>query len=495
MTEQKGISMHAITGRISRAFLYFCVSSIVVMSLLGGHQVSQSEVPLSDLGLFHAPTPPNAGGIERAADGESDGPIDPDNISSRNEVSVAVHPKKPNVIVAAMHDFAENADGPAVVAYRSTDGGDSYKRTGIFRPPVSSAWTADPAVAFDSRGRAYVSYLQSAVRDSDGSYGGGGVFVARSDDGGGSWAEPRQAVKSFEQGVCAGQDKTFMGVGPAPSGKGDIVYLSWQEYQTPEPDTCDDLSAGVVIKVAHSSDGGRSFSRPKALSTRKEYTFGSMPRVAPDGTVYVSFLLAQGSGCEASPNTTLSVVLAKSKDGGKSFSRSTVEEICAADAIANGAILGANSVPVIDVADDGTLAAVWTAGEGDGDTKLEIVVSSNEGHNWRRLPDLAVGPETASLQEWLAFGPDGRLHVMYLAAAPGGLFDAYLASFEGKTWSDPQRLSSFSSTGLGAYPGFGLGHYPGFDVGKDGVGHAMWPDARGLPAMYTLDIWTRSLSL
>ena len=477
-------------NRLSKA-----VFIALIICLVGSQQAAPSLYPKDDLGLFHPPTPPEASQIERALAGDGDGPIDPDNVSTRNEVSVAVHPHRPKVVVAAMHDFAENSPGPAVVTYQSMDGGDSYRRTGLFRPYVGEAWTADPAVAFDSQGRAYVSFLQSAVRDSDGSYGGGGVYVARSDDGGGNWDEPRLAVASFEQDVCAGQDKTFIGVGPARRGNKDVVYLSWQEYQTPEPDTCDDLSAGVVIKVAHSTDGGRSFSRPVALSTRKEHSFGSMPRVTPEGVVHVSFLLAAGSGCVSNPNATLRVVLATSRDGGRSFSRSTVDEICAADAIANGVMLGANSIPIIDIADDGTLAAVWTAGEGDGDTKLQVVVSENDGRSWQRRPDLAVGPTSTSLQEWLAFGPDGRLHVMYMAATPGGTYDTYVASTERGSWSEPRKLSSAPSLGLGAYPGFGLGHYPGFDVGSDGVGHAMWSDARGLPAMYTLDVWTRSLSL
>lgn len=427
---------------------------------------------------------------------ERDRPIDGDRASSRNEVSVAAHPRDPEVVVAAMHDFAENktGDGPAVAVYLSRNGGDSYKRVAVFAPFVSEVWTADPSVAFDSKGRVYVAFLQGVVQNSQGTYKGGGLFVARSDDGGLSWGQPRLAAPSVSQGYCGGPDKPFLGIGPGDSGR-DVLYLSWQEHQSSDPSACEDFAAGTIVKVARSTDGGRSFSSALPLSTLRERAFGSMPRIDPEGVARVSFLVPGGSGCPDNPNFSLKMVIATSRDGGKSFSRSVVDETCAVSLASNGAALGANSIPILDISPSGQLAMVWAAGEGDTDNRLEVAVSGNGGATWKRLPNIGVGPEVATLQAWPAFGPDERLHVMYLGAAPGGLYDAYVKSLAGKSWTDATKLSSQPSVGTGANAGFGLGHYQGFDVGVDGTGHAMWADARKTPAMYAIDIWTRSIRL
>ena len=450
----------------------------------------------NDQGVFTVPGSGSLAGAVRPAASTEDRPVDEERASSRNEVSVAAHPSKPKVVLAAMHDFAENnsAQGPAVVVYLSRDGGDTYERTAVFAPFVSEVWTADPSVAFDNRGRAYIAFLQGVTQDSQGTYKGGGLFVARSDDGGRTWGKPRLAAPSVDQGHCGGPDKPFLGVGPARTGP-DVLYLSWQEHQSSDPSSCQDFGAGTIVKVARSLDGGRSFSSALSLSALKEQAFGSMPRVDVAGRARVSFLVPGGSGCPDNPNFSVQMVLATSRDEGRSFSRSVVDETCSVGVGSNGAALAANSIPLLDVSSSGKLAMVWGAGEGDSDNRLEVAVSANGGVSWKKLPDIGSGPAVATLQAWPAFGPDGRLHVMYLGAAPGGLYDAYVTSFAGRSWSEPVKLSSAPSIGTGVNAGFGLGHYQGFDVGVDGVGHAMWTDARGTPAMYHHDIWTRSVPL
>ncbi|MFN2525824.1 MAG: sialidase family protein [Actinomycetota bacterium] len=469
---------------------------LVVVCLLTSYQITVGRIPATnDLGVFTFPGEGPNGELSQTTG--NDHPVDPEGEPSKNEVSVAAHPNDPQVVLAAMHDFAENpgGQGPAVVAYRSIDGGATYERTGVFAPKIPGTWTADPSVAFDSDGVAYVGFLQGVVRESDGTYKGGGVYVVRSGDGGETWEKPRVAVPSVAQGVCAGPDKPYLGVGRGQRGRHDTVYLSWHEHQSTDPESCRDFMAGPIVKVARSTNGGRSFAPPVAITNLQEHAFGAMPRVGPDGVLRVTFLLPGGSGCATNPDASVRIVVATSPDGGQSFSRSVISEPCVASDISNGAVGSANSIPILDISRSGKIAVVWAAGESETDNALEVVLSSNGGRDWHQLPPIAAGPVAAALQEWVAFGPDESLHVMYIAAAPGGSYDAYVTSLKNGSWSDPTRLTSQSSLGAGTYPGFGLGHYPGFDIGPDGRGHAMWTDARGAPAMYQQDVWTRSLRL
>lgn len=487
--------------RVRRRSLGAAVSIVGVL-LMAFPGSSRGGIPASAQGVFGMSGSPLLAASQEispsfdpAVPGE-DRPVDGDRASSRNEVSVAAHPRDPDVVVAAMHDFAENqSQGPGVVTYRSEDGGATYRRTGVFPPFVNGVWTADPSIAFDSGGRAYVAFLQGVIQNSQGTYQGGGLFVARSDDGGQTWGEPRLAVRSISQGVCAGPDKPFLGIGPGRSRGSEALYLSWQEHQSSDPDACEDVSAGTIVKVARSTDGGLSFSKAVALSKLEESAFGSMPRVTKDGVVRISFLVPGGSGCPQNPNFSLQMVVATSRDQGRSFVRSVAGETCSVSLASNGAALGANSIPILDISPSGKLAMIWSAGESDADNRLEAVISDNGGRTWERLPDLGSGPVVATLQAWPAFGPDERLHVMYLGSLPGGLYDAYVTSFSGGAWSEPMKLTSQPSVGTGVNAGFGLGHYQGFDVGVDGTGHAMWTDARKAPAMYTVDVWTRSIPL
>lgn len=475
----------------------WCLAAALVVAAAFSVQVTGALEVQGNLGALHAPAGGGQPRTRLVPEEEADRPIDRERASARNEVSVAVDPRRPGVVVAAMHDFAENSgSGPAVVSYRSRDGGRTYERTGVFRPQVAGSWTADPSVAFDGRSRVYLAFLQGAIRDAEGNYRGGGLYVARSSNGGVTWERPTLAAPSVEQGLCVGPDKPYIAVGPGARGgrPASAIYLSWHEFKSSDPDACEDFAGGTVVKVARSFDGGRTFSRGVALSTVNEQAFGSMPSLRSDGTLTVSFILPGGSGCSTGGDMSVRIANAISRDSGRTFSRHIVADTCAANPVANGAVLAANSVPTADVSPQGELALVWTAGEGPSDNHIEVHVEDADGRA-RQLPPIGSGPLSATLQQWPAYGPNGTLHVMYLAASPGGTYDIYVTSYRDDAWSEPQRLTSRSSLGAGAYPGFGLGHYPGFDIGPDGVGHAMWTDARHHPAIYTHDVWTRSVSL
>lgn len=436
---------------------------------------------------YEAPAGARLGARSPQAAGDGDRPVT-DAVSG--EVSVAADPRRPGVVAAAALDFSSSQHSPVVAVHRSTDGGRSFRRTALFEPPTSPTTTADPSLHFAPDGHLYLAFLQGVDEDSEGERRGGGIYVARSADGGVTWGAPVLAGPALDQGVCAGPDKPFLGTGPDPGG-GTVVYVTWQDHTSSRPNACDG-EGPTVLRLAVSRDAGTSFGAPVALSEPGEDAFGSMPRVLPDGTLLVSFLLPGGDVCG---NGTVGIVVWRSADGGVTGERTTAGESCAVTTTNQGAALAANSVPVLAVDGDGRTAVAWVAGEPyRDDNRIEVRLSSDGGRTWRAAPPLAEGPPVA-LQQWLAHGPDGRLHLLFYAASPGGFYDTHLTTLGGSGWSAPQRLSSSSSIGAGVALGFGIGHYPGLDVGPDGVAYGMWSDAREEPASYAFFLWSRTIEV
>lgn len=437
----------------------------------------------------------------------ADHAVDPSD-SKQNEVSVAVNPRDPRMVLAVFHDYAViknlllgpiSYGNPRVVVYLSIDGGETFTRTAKFKPRRRSPWTADPSVAYDRKGRAYVAYLAGS-RLREGSFRGGGLFVARSGDGGRSWEAPVLAVPGYEDGVCQSPDKPFIGVGPRPAsapntGPGQSVYLSWQEHHLGGGDCNQGLT---TVEIVRSSDGGRTFSRSTVIAPGREMAFGSMPRVSANGTVHVSYVRnGGGPSCGTGP---LEVVLASSSDGGRSFTKEVVAQSCFTNGIGNGARGIAHSIPTLAISDE-RLAVAWIAGAGKNDDDIEVRVRDRTNGEWRSLPPLASGTESAALMSWIAYGPDGRLHVMYSAAGPGGITDTYLASSDalGTDWTVNEKVSTASSINQGGYSGFGFGHYQSLDVGSNGRAHILWVDRREIdaeraagPTGRMMQIWIRS---
>ena len=439
-----------------------------------------------------------------------DRPIHPKD-SKQNEVSVAVDPRDPNRVLAVFHNSAlvENTllgpigyANPRVVAYLSVDGGISFRRTFKFKPRPGSPFTADPSVAFAKDGTAYVAYLAGS-RMRDGAWQGGGLFVARSRDGGRSWAEPVLAVPGYADGACQSPDKPFIGVGRRPADAKDgtsreWIYVSWQEHHLDGGDCRQGLT---TVEITRSSDGGRSFSPAKIIAPGEEMAFGSMPRVDAAGNVFVSYLRnGSGDSCGAG---ALDLLVARSSNGGRSFTKEVVARSCFAHGFGNGARGIANSIPTLDVSGNDS-AVAWVAGAGESDDDIEVRVLDEPGDEWRALPTLATGAESAALLSWIGHGPDGRLHAMYTASQPGGVTDTYLASTDDRRtgWASVEKVSSASSINNGGYSGFGFGHYQALAIGGDGRAHILWMDRREIdheraadPTGRMLHIWVRSLKV
>ena len=259
---------------------------------------------------------------------------------AQNETWLAVDPNNPAHLVASYNDY-RRGDGTCGVSY-SLNGGKSWADTttpngfvrGDFVGTAREYWQAsgDTSVAWDTKGNAYLS-CQAFNRGSGVSPNpdqSSGFFVFRSTQtGGASFNFPGRPVATLGDTAGAGNallDKQLMTVDNHPGSKfADRIYVSWTTFAAD--------GTGYIYE-AYSNDYGESFSAPVLVSGDKALcgnTFGlptpqgrcnenqdSQPFTAPDGTLYVVY--NNFNNVVTGTDNRNQVLLARSTDGGKSFS-------------------------------------------------------------------------------------------------------------------------------------------------------------------------------
>ncbi|NCT85703.1 MAG: exo-alpha-sialidase [Comamonadaceae bacterium] len=231
----------------------------------------------------------------------------------QNEQNIVTHPANPNHLVTSANEYRGNVH----TVYVSTDRGASWRNivlpgwtlesgaSGLFKNVDSCG---DPVLAFSPSGdRLYYAGLECAGGPSP-KQSRSGVAVAVSTDGGLSWSPPTMVHYTATGNFF--HDKEWITVGPDGS-----VHLSWTWFQS----TPNGKFGASPIFHASSRDGGLSWSEPHQVSAATyPYNQGSVPAVAPDGTLYVSFISAvPETGYQAD-----TVMLARSRDGGLTWTNS-----------------------------------------------------------------------------------------------------------------------------------------------------------------------------
>lgn len=420
----------------------------------------------------------------------------------RIEPSIAVNPRDPRqVLVALLRMRTTYATGfgqaavPDVALHLSRDGGRTFTETGVVPRPRGTSYTADPSVAFDSRGRAYVGYLASAPNTE------AGIFVVRSDDGGRTWptTATRVARETVTEESCVGHDKPYLAVGRAPARapRGtdrEWVYVSWHTNAYSDPGCETPAATNIRPMFARSTDGGRTFSTPVELSDTM--SFAAIPAVARDGTLRVVYLESGHRSCPQSFPSEVTVLT--SRDGGRTFAREAAMDVCfALPGTPTGGLYYAQSLPSIAV-NPRTGGVVVSSVHRDGAADVVAVAGSDGRGGWQERAPIPRPPHILQELPWLAYSPSGKLAAVYLGQLPGGLYDAYLAwsADDGRSWSEPVKLTSVPSVGnLRSFADqWSLGHYLGLAIGRDEVAHPVWPDIRPTEASM-VNIWTRPVPL
>ena len=263
---------------------------------------------------------------------------------AQNETSVAADPNDPSSLVAASNDY-RRGDSSCVTSY-SGDGGRSWRDS---TPPMSFTrggafgggaarqyWQAggDTSLAWDTKGNAYLSCLQfmrgapTAANPDTSS----GLYVYRSTGTrGASWNFPARPVAEYDDTAGSGAallDKQYLTVDNREGSPfQDRVYVTWTFYA---PD------GTSYIYGAHSADYGEHFSAPTLVSAdsalcpealanptpqgRCNTNQFSQPFTGPDGALYVVWSNYNVTDFSSPADNRMQVLLAKSTDGGESFS-------------------------------------------------------------------------------------------------------------------------------------------------------------------------------
>ncbi len=351
----------------------------------------------------------------------------------QNETAIAVDPNNPSRIVAAANDYVSRTwacsiDGTPCSAlgdgysgtYVSNDGGQTWccnssgpADLGTLIPGVTKLTGGqydaggDPALAWDSRGHVFYAGLgfnrasaPNTVAVNRGTFDGSGKL---------SWGAPTFINATTSPSVF--NDKEWIAADHnVASPFRDRVYVTWTRFVF-SPATGSYVQSPIFF--ASSSNGGATFSSPKAISGNVLYGQGSRPVVGPDGSLYVFW---EGSTRLASLNSTYVV---KSTDGGASWSKPRAVSQLTDSAPLKNTVFRVNSFPAGAAAPNGDLYATWTTAT-DSDT-----LSGDTG-----------------CAPWLGPVATGcRSYAVYSKSTDGGA-----------TWSAPARVFSPSTRTTDGYP-------------------------------------------
>jgi hypothetical protein len=336
----------------------------------------------------------------------------------------------------------------------------------------------DPWIAFGLGGRAYYAALAFDETNPR-----NGIFVSASNDGGRTWDDPVTVHESTTQfddkeaiAVDVGADSPFRG----------RIYVGWDTTVASDQE---------VLRVAYSTDDGRSFTSPVDLESVRVSNLGILPLIDAGGIVYAVWLHEDPSGARA-------IHSARSEDGGNSWSAPLV-----VSAMQQGAVTGMRTGVIPAAAIDpaaGTLYVVWQDGRfSSGVAQVVLSRSTDGGRTWSAPRRVSDGPlDAPSFTPAVAVNGEGQVAVSYytLRNDPDRRFfaDEYIAlsADGGQTFLPGRRVSepSFDVRFAAVSDGFFLGDYQGL-VGGRQLFRPFWiatfAPSRRHPAARQSDAYTR----
>lgn len=396
--------------------------------------------------------------------------------NKQNEPSLAQNPKNALNLIAGSNDeiglpactnttpsHCPFTAGISVSGfYASFDGGQTWPCQGLIDLSAFNEYGfGDPAQAFDSQGNAYYGTLAFPFPPTTAQAATGqqaDFFIAKSTDGGCHYSSATK-VSGNSPAIFDDKDAMTVDANPASPFQGN-VYGSWTKFTSNKGRGF----GGDQIEFVRSTDGGKTFSSPLAISPDYNNNAaggrqGSTVKVGPDGTVYVAWL--------DSVNKQAVERLSVSHDGGKTFpgqniTIATVTDDGVSPVPGSSFRQDARTFPSLNVAADGALYVAWgnRTGDGAGLTGHAVAMltkSTDDGQTWS-TPVVAgnVSGRSAYFAA-VTTSPSGKVSVTFNAMddKPGGTapgagvvsFDTYLTQSTngGASFSTPLKISTASS--------------------------------------------------
>jgi hypothetical protein len=459
----------------------------------------------------------------------------------QNETAIAVNPNNPNQIIAGANDYVTrtwnceiggtpcSALGDAYSGtYLSNDGGGTWccsssdpQHLGTLIPGVNhlaggGQYDAggDPSVAWDTHNHPYYAGLgfdrtaaPNTVEVSRGSINGSGSL---------SWGAPTFINQTTSPSTL--NDKEWIAIDDNISSPfRDRIYVTFTRFLF-NPNNGAYTQSPIMF--VSSSDGGATFTTPKAVSGNVLYSQGSHPVVGPDGSLYVFW---DGARRHDELDSTW---VARSTDGGATWQKpvqvaplNEIEEL-------EDTLFRDNSYPAAAVAPNGDVYATWTTDTSNG--SVAVWSKSTDGGTSWTPPARVFAPATrtpvgypvtqpSSGEPFNAPSPAGAVEDVFPAVAAGPNGHVYIGAYRGDVvspWqtcaaSNPSPESRINCLQLGDYVdntrvdyvvrdvstgvtqtvsthpintrnGFGggfFGDYTDLTVGPDNTMHAFWTDS------------------
>jgi hypothetical protein len=314
---------------------------------------------------------------------------------AQNEPSVMVDPHNAQHLVVGANNWQSGTGQFEVYAYVSFNGGKTWAASQPYiNRNASRLNAADPTVAFGSDGTVYFAFVAFSPAQ-------GAVAVSRSVDGGLTWA-----AQSWATSFTSAADKPTLGVFKSN------LYLYWQ---------------GLGLQTRVSPDSGATWG---TVSTVDAAGRNAAPVVDAQGNVNVFY------------NTTSSINLARTTNGGASYNLSTVSSATALQA--RPTHYRATVYATAGVAPNGTLYVAWADGRNTGRGNDILLSYSTDSVNWSA--PITVNSDASSadqLMPALTVGRDGVATVAWLDNRNDSNnynYDVYMA----RLWAGPgiQRLTA-----------------------------------------------------
>jgi hypothetical protein len=390
--------------------------------------------------------------------------------ATQAEPYLHANPENPDNLIAGWQENRFSNGGARALNYAVTfDGGRTWSEASLPMLTVvnGGVWerASDPWVEFGPGNRVYyTSLLFNSTRPDN------AIGVSVSTDGGSTWGNPvivTQSTADFE-------DKQALTVDTYPASPffGN-VYVAWDRNVD-----SNGFTTAQHLLVSRSTNGGSTYNRP--VRTRKKgANIGVIPRVGPDGTLYLAWAGGSLSGAN------LSIFFAKSTDGGLSFSPKKKLARIQAAGVANlraGAMLPSMAVDPTT----GDLYVAWADARWTGVDQATIMISRDKGATWSDPARVTDGPSNApAFTVSVAANAQRGVAVSYysLQNDPQRRFlaDQYVRVSEdgGRTFLPSIRVtrSSFDVRFAAQASGFFLGDYNGL-TGAGGRFHLLWVDTR-----------------
>jgi hypothetical protein len=326
---------------------------------------------------------------------------------------VAADPADPQHVIITDADMLDSACGWSTTFNRGKDWNE-----GAFALPAgytgcringpSGGHVPNGSVALAPSGKAYAVFGSAALADNHRE----SVMLAVSSDGGKTFGPSKVIIAPT--GPDIGLGRPLMTVAVGPSGKDTVMVSAWSCHPAATGGTACD---GALF--ARSDDNGDTFTAPVLVNDPPAGQNPSQPAMDKDGTIYETFQRRFSDG-------PVELYLAKSNDGGKTWSQSLIDR-----QIQIG--LQYDAAKIVADPRTGTLYTAW-ADTRTGRAQIFFRRSTDKGVSWGDQSVLIATDRDytgSSRSPWLSLAPNGRIDVVYYHTSA----DPNAQNFDNVFWS------------------------------------------------------------